>query len=118
MATITPVKPGIKGAAVVRVASTPAGDLVPFTGTDLVLQFENGHASPITVNIVPTKETGILPGAGVVDVPTRSLVIPNGEEGVMLIRGGDAGAYVNTDRKIPITYTSGNALLTVMALEI
>lgn len=118
MATISLVKPTSKGAAVARVATTPAGDVVNFTGNDILLHFENGHASSITVTMAPTKLTGNLPGAGPVDVPSRTLAIPAGDEGVFRIRAGEAAAYVNAQRQIPITYTGGNALLTVMALDL
>jgi hypothetical protein len=118
MAAISLVKPTAKGAVVTRVASTPAGDTVPSTGGDILLHFENGHASSITVTIAPTKLTGNLPGAGPVDVPTRTLVLAAGDEGAIRFRGGDAGSYTNAQRQIPITYTGGNALLTVMALDL
>jgi len=118
MAKLTTVTPTIKGDVVVPVASTPAGDTVPFTGGDLLLMFDNGHSASITVEIAPTKTTGIIAGAGIADIPTRSLVLAAGAKGAILFRGGDASAYVNASRLIPITYTSGNALLTVLPIAL
>lgn len=118
MATITPAKPSIAGATVTRVASAPAGDVVPYTGGDLLLHFENGHSSSITVNLVPTTATVVVPGVGPVSVPTRSIAIADGAEGAFLLKASEVSAYVNGDRRIPISYTSGNAALTVMALSV
>ena len=118
MATITPVTPVLAGATVTRAATTPAGDVIPYTGGDILVHFENGHASPITVNIVPTVETLEAAGAGPVSVPTRSLAIVAGAEGAFLLREGQISAYVNASRQIPITYTSGDAALTVAAFRV
>lgn len=118
MATLTLVTPDIAGEVVTPEASTPAGDVVPYTGGDLLLKFTNGHASSITVNIVPTKTSLVVGGAGAVTVPTRALVLATTEEGVIFIPAEHASAYVNSSRQIPLSYTSGNAALTVLALAL
>jgi hypothetical protein len=45
-------------------------------------------------------------------------VIAAGAEGVFFLGAGEASAYVNNNRQIPITYTSGNALMTLMAIAV
>lgn len=118
MATINPVATTIVGATVSRVASTPAGDVVPYTGGDLLLHFENGHASSVTVSFVPTQSTIKAPGVGNVTVPTRTIAIATGAEAAFIFRSDEVSAYVDGNRQIPISYTGGNALLTVMALRV
>jgi len=118
MATITPAAAVIAGATITRVASTPAGDVVPWGGSDLLLHFENGHDSSITVSVAPTQSTAIVPGVGSVSVPTRSIAIAATAEAAMLFKASEISAYLNSLRQIPITYTSGNAALTVMALTV
>lgn len=118
MATITPVKPTIAGATVSRVATTPAGDQVVWDGGDLLLHFENGHASSVTVNLVPVQSSTVVPGVGPVTNPTRSLAIAAGAEGVFFIPRDQANAYINSNRRIPVTYTDGHAALTVLAASV
>lgn len=117
MATINPVLVNNKGAAVTRVASTPAGDVVHYGGGNLLLHFENGAGASVTVDIVPVKSTLKVAGAGEVTVPTRSVVIPAGAEAAIMFSAGDVGAYLNSSSQIPLTYTSGDAALTVMAIQ-
>jgi len=118
MATITPIKPSIAGATVTRVATAPAGDQIVWEGDDILLHFENGHASPVTVNLVPVQSTTEVPGVGPVTNPNRSLAIAAGAEGVFFIPRHQANAYVNSSRRIPVTYTDGHASLTVMAARV
>ena len=118
MANINPIGATNQGATVTRVATTPAGDQFQYGGGNLLLHFENGHASPITVNFAPVVSTMKLSGAGEVTVPTRSLAIAAGAEAVFMFSRGTAGAYVNAQGYIPVTYTGGNAALTVTAVSI
>lgn len=118
MATITPAVPGIAGATVTRVATTPAGDVVSYPGGDLLLHFENGHDSSITVSVAPTRTTVNVDDVGPVSVPTRSVVIAAGAEAVMLFKAGQIGAYLNGSRQVPLAYTGGDADLTAMALRV
>lgn len=118
MATITPVTPSIAGAVVTPTASTPAGDVVPYQGGDLLLKFTNGHSSTVTVNVVPTQPTQTTPSAGTVSTPTRSLALDQDEEGVMVFKAAEISAYLNSSRQLPITYTSGNAALTVLPVNV
>lgn len=118
MATISPVYPTLAGAVVSRAATTPAGDVVPYSGASILLHFENGHSSSITVEIEPTTTSINADGVGPVSVPTRSLVLAAGAEGAILLREGDVAAYVNSSRQIPISYTGGDAALTVAAFQI
>lgn len=118
MATISPVVPSIAGATVSRVASAVAGDVVPYPGGDLLLHFENGHSSSITVAVAPTQATVQVDGVGPVTVPTRSMAIAAGAEGVILFKSSEIRAYLNGANQIPLTYTGGNTLLTVMALKV
>lgn len=121
MADITPLRPGVTGltgAPAAPVASTPAGDKIIYGGGDIVLEFQNGHASPITVNMVPVQTNKKVSGVGNITVPTRTLVVANATAGCLSFKRDEIGAYVGTDGKIPITYTSGNALLTVRAFEL
>lgn len=118
MATIAVVTPSLAGAVVSRAATTPAGDVVPYLGGNVLLHFENGHASAVTVTLAPTKTTAKAAGAGTVTVPTRSLEIAAGAEGAILLKAGEVEAYTNSSRQIPVTYTDGNAALTVAAFKI
>lgn len=118
MATLTVVSPSIAGAVVTPEASTPAGDVVPWNGGDLLLKFINGHTETVTVTIAPTKTSAVVPNVGGITVPTRSLALDQDEEGVIFIPRDQAGAYVNTSMQIPLGYTSGNAALTVLALSV
>ena len=81
MATINSIKPTPAGAVAAFTPSTPAGDVVPYLGGDLILEFVNGHTSAVTVNIVPTKPTTNVSGVGPVNVPTRSLALGQNQHG-------------------------------------
>jgi hypothetical protein len=118
MATITPKDPTLAGIAAPFVASTVSGDQVEYKGGDLLIEINNGHSAPITVNIAPTKATGVIPGAGIAPVPTRSLAVANAAHGVFLIKASEVRAYLNANRRIPLTYTSGNVALTVRAFTV
>ena len=116
MATINSIKPTPAGAVAAFTPSTPAGDVVPYLGGDLILEFVNGHTSAVTVNIVPTKPTSNVSGVGPVNVPTRSLALGQNQHGIIAFSEDEIGAYLNTSRRVPITYTSGNVALLARAI--
>lgn len=121
MATITPKAPntaGISGAGAAFAATAVSGDVIPYNGGDLLIEFDNGHDSSITVNIVPTKSTAKAPGVGPFSVPTRTLVIATTAKAMILLRADEISAYLNASKQIPLTYTSGNTALLVRAISI
>lgn len=118
MAVITPVVPVIAGAAAAFAATAVSGDVVKWTGGDLLIEFLNGHASSITIAIAPTKTTGFVAGAGGVTIPTRSLALAASAYGVFYMKRTELSSYLNASGQIPITYTSGNVLLLVRAFNL
>lgn len=118
MATIAALIPVQAGAVAAAVATTPAGDEVTYTGGNLLIEFENGHSESITVSIAPTTPTGLIQGAGVAPVPTRSLVLAAGAKGAFLFKTTDVAAYKNAANRIPLTYTTGNVALLIRAFAI
>lgn len=118
MGTINALRPTNAGAISAFTPSEVAGDVVPYQGGDLLVEFENGHSSAITVNFAPTKSSTRAEGAGNVPVPTRSLEIDASEHGAFLFKAGEINAYLNSSRQIPITYTGGNVAMLVRALAI
>lgn len=118
MATITPTRITNAGNELAWAASAPAGDEIVYRGGTLVIEFDNGHSSSITVSIVPTTSTATIPGAGSVTVPTRSTALAASEPGIFVFTPKDVAAYRNSSGRIPITYASGNTALLVRAFEI
>lgn len=118
MATITPLVPTIAGAVSAFVATAVAGDEVAYSGGNLLIEFDNGHASPITVNIAPTITTGIIPGAGPATVATRSLVLAAAAKGAFILKSTDIKAYLNASKRVPITYTGGNVAMLIRAFTV
>jgi len=117
MANITPSAPSNAGALAPFAATTPGGDEIVYNGGDLMIEFNNGHASSITVQFVPTQSSKKVAGAGRVNIPTRSLAIAAGAHGVFRFGQEDVNAYVNAAGRIPITYTGGNAAMTMRAFR-
>lgn len=111
MADFTPSNPSNAGALAPFAASTPGGDAIIYNGGDLLVEFDNGHSSSITVNIAPTQTSIKAAGAGRVPVPTRSLVMAAGTKGVFKFAAEDINSYINAAGKLPITYTGGNAAM-------
>lgn len=119
MANITPVGLGNAGSKPAFSASTPAGDAVDdVAGKTIIIEFQNGHSSSITVTIAPTQTTAVVDGVGTVTVPSRSLVLAAGEPGVFMFQDGQKAAYKDANGRFPISYTSGNAALTRRAFAI
>lgn len=118
MANITALVPVQAGAAAAFTATAPAGDEVIYVGGDLLIEFDNGHASPITIELEPTVTTGLIQGAGIASVPTRSLVLAAGAHGAFLLKSTEIRAYLNASKRVPITYTSGDVSLLIRAFTI
>ncbi|NEI70969.1 hypothetical protein GR212_15400 [Rhizobium lusitanum] len=118
MSTITPKSLTIAGSAADFAATAVAGDEISYSGGDLLIEFRNGHTGSITVNVAPTKTTGVVTGAGPVTIPTRSLALPAGSDGAFLLKSDQIGAYVNANNRIPITYTGGNVAMLVRAIRL
>lgn len=118
MSLRTPVVVGNSGLVQAFAAIEVAGDTVKYSGGDVLIEFENGHASSITVAFAPTKSTTNVPGVGRVNVPTRSLAIAAGARGVFLFRQSEIDAYINSEGNLPITYTGGNIAMLMRALKV
>lgn len=118
MANITPVSCTNAGVLTPEVATTPGGDtIVGITPSPLILAFRNGHASPITINIAPSQASAKVNGAGSVTIPTRSIVLAAAASATFEFRDDDRSAYLDASGNMPITYTGGNALLTLRAIQ-
>lgn len=118
MAIITPLVPSLAGSVLAFSASAVSGDEVTWTGSDLAIEFFNGHSASITINIAPTKTTGMVAGAGAVSIPTRSFVLAAAAYGGFYLKRTELSAYLNASGRIPITYTSGNIALMQRALHL
>lgn len=118
MANINPINPVIAGADNAFVATAPAGDAIVYSGGDIIVEFRNTHASAVTVNFAPTKASGVVPGAGKVTIPTRSLEVGAGEDAAFLFKRSEVSAYVDTNGRIPITYTNGHVDLLVRPMRV
>jgi len=118
MATITPAAPSIAGATAAFAATAPAGDQIVYQGGDLLIEFDNGHASSITISFAPTQTSGTIPGAGPATVPTRSIALAAGGKAAFRFKATDIRAYLNASKRLPITYTSGNAALLIRSFSL
>ena len=118
MANITPLALGNAGALTPFAATAPGGDAIIYAGGDLIIEFNNGHSASITVNFAPNASTKVLPGVGRVTIPTRSLVIAASALGSFRFGQEDISAYLSlTTGFLPITYTGGNAAMTIRAFR-
>ncbi len=117
MANITPSTPSNAGALAPFAASTPGGDEIVYSGGDLMIEFNNGHSSSVTVNFAPAQATKKVEGVGRVTIPTRSLAIAAAAHGVFRFAQDDINAYLNANGRLPITYTGGNAAMTLRAFK-
>ena len=118
MSLRTPVDVGNAGQLEAFAAIEVAGDTVKYVSGDLLLEFENGHASSITVTIAPTQSSAVVPGVGRVNVPNRTLAIPAAGRGIFLFRQSEINAYINTLGVLPIGYTGGNIAMLMRALKV
>lgn len=119
MALLTKTIPVQAGAAAAFVASTPGGDTVAWGGGDILLEFRNGHASSITINVAPVATSARVANVGeVTPLPTRSLALAAGADGIFRFKRDEISAYLNASGILSITYTSGNAALVVRAVEV
>ena len=119
MALITKISPVQAGAVAAFVATAPAGDTVVWGGGDLLLEFRNGHASSITISIAPVQASAIVPSVGQVSpLPTRSLALAAGADGVFRFKRDEISAYLNTSNILSISYTGGNVALLIRAVEV
>lgn len=104
------------------VATTPAGDFITGAQSNqpLLLEFHNGHVSAITVNIAPVSQYAAPiddQKIGRTAKPTVSLSIGAGADAVMCIAADLIRLYNDCSNHIPVSYTSGNAALTVRAIQ-
>lgn len=118
MATITPVQGANTGVLNPEGATAAGGDEFVFTGKPLVIQFFNTHNASITINIPAVTTTARVSGAGVVNIPTRSLVLAADAVGSFTFGTEDAQAYLNASGRIAVTYTGHNAALKQRAMVI
>lgn len=118
MATITALIPVQAGAAAAFVATAPAGDQVAYVGGDLLVEFLNGDDTSITISVAPTVTTGLIQGAGIGTVPTRSLALAAGAHGVFRFKASEIKAYLNASGRLPFTYAAGDVLLLIRAFTL
>lgn len=118
MAVITKIKPTQDGVTAAFVASTPAGDTVVWDGGDLLLEFTNGHASPITITIPAVQASARVPSVGSVAIPDRSKAVANGATAIFLFKRDEISAFLDTARTMSVEYTGGNAALLVRAVSV
>jgi hypothetical protein len=118
MATITALVPVQAGAVAAFVATAPSGDQVAYVGGDLLVEFLNGDDTSITISVAPTITTGQIQGAGVATVPTRSLALAAGAHGVFRFKASEIRAYLNANKRLPFTYTTGDVLLLIRAFTL
>ncbi|KLK91422.1 hypothetical protein AA309_20215 [Microvirga vignae] len=123
MATLTfaaPVDDDLPSQHTEFVATSPTGDKfsipVASQDKDVVLIFNNGHTSPITVAVVAQPTTMALTGkgSGTWTRPNRDIVIANGETHSMIIRATELKAFIDATNFLNLSYTGGNAALTVL----
>lgn len=118
MATITPTAGSNAGVVFAAGATAAGGDEFVYTGRPLVIFFDNGHASDITVSFAPAQASQTKPGVGTFTAPTRSLAVTAGEQAMFMFSPENAGAYVNGNGRIAVTYTGHNAALKQRAVVI
>jgi hypothetical protein len=120
MATITPATASSTTPPLIApVASTPAGDEITVSASqELFIVFDNGHSSPITVTISGVASSLTVGGKGVGSfTPTaKTLEIANATSRLFHIPREQIVGFRNGSGRVPITYTSGNAALTVQAI--
>lgn len=120
MATITPATASTTTPPLLNpVASTPAGDVVTVSATqELFLILDNGHSSSITVTIPGQAASVTLGGKGPGSfTPTsKTIAVVNATSRLVHISRDEIAGFRNGSGQVEITYTSGNAALTVQAI--
>lgn len=119
MATIAAAVPlnGEALATATDTASTPAGDEISISSyrDGVLIFFDNGHASSITVTITPTVTSKNTQTDGLVTKAALTLAIAAGAKAQCFIPSSAMQYFKNASNRIPITYTSGNAALVLRA---
>lgn len=119
MADITAVQ-GIEGFVQhTPTATAVAGDLVvPTSGSKgLMILLDNGAAGAVTVDVTPSTTSGTDASAGKWTKSALSLSIPAGEQRSVFLKGTQLSAYLDTNGKVPVTYTSHDVLLLISAIS-
>jgi hypothetical protein len=120
MATITPATASASSPPLLNpVASTPAGDEITVSASqELFIVFDNGHGSDITVTISGQASSITVggKGAGSFTPTAKTLSVVAGTSRLFHIPRDEIVGFRNGSGRVPITYTSGNAALTVQAI--
>jgi hypothetical protein len=109
---------------------TEAGVVIPFVATaaggdeftpapgpnNLVLIFNNTGVSATTVTL-PAAVTTFRTSGGVVAIPSRTVSVAAGTLREVRFDDSDIHAYLNSDGRVPVTYTTHQAGLQVAALS-
>lgn len=122
MADIAAVAPSTSGVVSTPTASTPAGDTITGVAATngLILNIFNGHGSSITVGVTATAVARTITGygTGTFTLANLSVAVAAGAYKSIYIPATSMAGYLDSNDEVPITYTSGNAALTVQALII
>lgn len=121
MANIAAITPTEDLAAAAFTATASGGDAITVTDSskDLVIEFLNNHSAAVTAIVTPNKTSFNVQGIGAVSKAAESLAVAgNGGTGVMVIPASLLPTYLDANSRVPITYTSHNALLLVRALQV
>jgi hypothetical protein len=120
MATITPATAsGTTPPLLNPVASAPAGDEITVSASqELFIVFDNGHGSDITVTISGTAASITVNGKGAGSfTPTAKTVnVVAGTTRLFHIPRDEIAGFRNGSGRVPVTYASGNAALTLQAI--
>jgi len=126
MATLTFQAPTDATQGVVTYTATAvSGDKFVFTAAmkakNTILQFSNGHASPITITIAGVAKSfnaGHGYGSGSFTATSRAITVAAGARGVMILTSDEVLSFLNVSDELTLTYTGGNVLLTVLGLQV
>jgi len=122
MATITPATASSSSPVLCNpVASAPAGDEITVAVTQsLLVVFDNGHSSPITVTLGGQASAITVggKGAGSFTPTSKTLSVVNATTRVFYIPQTEIAGFRNGNGRVEVTYASGNASLTVQAIVV
>jgi hypothetical protein len=120
MATITPATASATTPPLLNpVASAPAGDEITVSASqELFIVFDNGHGSDITVTISGQASSITVGGKGAGSfTPTAKTVnVVAGTTRLFHIPREEIVGFRNGSGRVPVTYASGNAALTLQAI--